>query len=80
VQNEPLPGEIGSFVQAILPAVDRVKGKGADTVDQVVTANVQYQIERLKRSPLLTERLQSGQLKIVGGRYDLDTGTVTMVA
>jgi carbonic anhydrase len=80
VQNESLPGEIGSFVKAILPAVERVKGKAGDTVDNAVTANVQYQIEQLKRSPLLTERLQSGKLKIVGGRYDLDTGTVTMIA
>jgi carbonic anhydrase len=80
VQNESLPGEIGSFVRAILPAVERVKGKAGDTVDNAVTANVQYQIEQLKRSPLLTEQLQSGKLKIVGGRYDLDTGTVTMVA
>lgn len=80
VQNESLPGEIGSFVKAILPAVERVKDKAGDTVDNAVTANVQYQIEQLKRSPLLTERLQSGKLKIVGGRYDLDTGTITMVA
>ncbi|MBD1866512.1 carbonic anhydrase [Leptolyngbya sp. FACHB-671] len=80
VQNETLPGEIGSFVKAILPAVERVKDKAGDTVDNAVTANVQYQIEQLKRSPLLTERLQLGKLKIVGGRYDLDTGTVTMVA
>jgi carbonic anhydrase len=80
VQNEALPGEIGSFVKAILPAVERVKDKAGDTVDNAVTANVQYQIEQLQRSPLLTERLQSGKLKIVGGRYDLDTGTVTMVA
>jgi len=80
VQNESLPGEIGSFVKAILPAVDRVRGKAGDMVDNAVTANVQYQIERLKRSPLLTEQLQSGKLKIVGGRYDLDTGAVTMIA
>ncbi|NJL37715.1 MAG: carbonic anhydrase [Leptolyngbyaceae cyanobacterium SM1_4_3] len=79
VQSESLPGEIGSFVKAILPAVDRVRGKAGDLVDNAVTANVQYQIERLKRSPLLTERLQSGKLKIVGGRYDLDTGAVTMI-
>jgi carbonic anhydrase len=80
VQNEPLPGDIGSFVRAILPAVQRVKDQPGDAVDNSVVANVQYQIELLQRSPLLTERLQSGQLKIVGGRYDLDTGTVAVVA
>lgn len=79
VKNEPLPGEIGSFVKAILPAVDKVKGLSGDPVDNAVIANVRYQIERLKRSPVLTERLRLGDLKIVGGRYDLDTGTVTIL-
>lgn len=80
VQNEALPGEIGSFVKAILPAVERVKDQPGDAVENAVVANVNYQIEQLRRSPLLLARLQSGQLKIVGGRYDLDTGSVTIVA
>ena len=80
VKNEPLPGDIGTFVKAILPAVKRVKDQPGDAVDNAVVANVRYQIEQLQRSPLLTERLRSGKLKIVGGRYDLDTGTVTILA
>ncbi len=79
VKNELLPGEIGSFIKAILPAVDQVKRLSGDVVDNAVIANVHYQIERLKRSPVLTERLRSGDLKIVGGRYDLDTGTVKIL-
>ncbi|ARV63346.1 carbonic anhydrase [Nostocales cyanobacterium HT-58-2] len=79
VQKEVLLGEIGSFVKAIKPAVRRVKNQPGDAVENAVVANVQYQIERLKRSRLLTERLQSGKLKIVGGRYDLDTGSVTII-
>ncbi|NEU72796.1 carbonic anhydrase [Hassallia byssoidea VB512170] len=79
VQNESLLGEIGSFVKAIKPAVKRVKDRPGDAVDNAVVANVQYQIERLKRSKLLTEQIEAGKLKIVGGRYDLDTGSVTMI-
>lgn len=79
VKNTPLPGEIGSFVKAILPAVDKVKGRLGDAVDNAVVANVHYQIEQLKRSPVLTAKVRSGDLKIVGGRYDLDTGAVTML-
>jgi carbonic anhydrase len=60
--------------------MERVKGQPGDAVENGVTANVRYQVERLQRSSLLTERQQSGALKIVGGRYDLDTGTVTIVA
>lgn len=80
VQNEALPGEIGTFVEAILPAVNRVKDQPGDAVDNAVAANVRYQIEQLQRSPLLKERLQSGTLKVVGSRYDLDTGRVTTIA
>jgi len=79
VKNEALPGEISSFVKAILPAVDKVKGLSGDAVDNAVIANVFYQIDQLQRSPLLTEQLQSGKLKIVGGRYDLDTGSVMII-
>jgi carbonic anhydrase len=80
VQGEALPGEIGSFVKAIQPAVKRVKGQSGDMVENAVVANVQYQIEQLQRSSLVTERVQSGKLKLVGARYDLDTGKVTIVA
>ncbi|OLP16184.1 carbonic anhydrase [Leptolyngbya sp. 'hensonii'] len=80
VQGEALPGSIGTFVKAIKPALARVRGQQGDTVDNAVTANVQYQMERLQKSSLLTERIRSSQLKLVGGRYDLDTGVVTIVA
>ncbi len=79
VQNESLPGDISTFVKAIKPALKKVKNQPGDAVENAVAANVQYQIERLKRSKLLTEQVESGKLKIVGGRYDLDTGRVTII-
>ncbi|MEH1850490.1 MAG: carbonic anhydrase [Nostoc sp.] len=79
VQNESLLGDISSFVKAIKPAVEKVKSQPGDAVENAVVANVQYQIERLKRSQLLTEQVRSGKLKIVGGRYDLDTGRVSII-
>ncbi|MGB8702404.1 MAG: carbonic anhydrase, partial [Thermosynechococcaceae cyanobacterium] len=79
VKNETLPGEMGSFVRAILPALETVKGRSGDAVDNAVVANVRYQIQQLRRSPLLSEQLRSRRLKIVGGRYDLDTGKVALV-
>lgn len=80
VQQEELLGDIGTFVKAIKPAVERVKNQSGDAVENAVVANVKYQIERLQRSQILTERLESGKLKIVGGRYDLDTGKVSIIA
>ncbi|MDZ7953602.1 carbonic anhydrase [Nostoc sp. DedQUE09] len=79
VQNESLLGDISTFVKAIKPAVEKVKDQPGDAVENAVVANVQYQIERLQKSKLLTEQVESGKLKIVGGRYDLDTGRVTII-
>ncbi|MHC5610597.1 MAG: carbonic anhydrase [Nostoc sp.] len=79
VQNESLLGDISTFVKAIKPALKKVKNQPGDAVENAVVANVQYQIERLKRSQLLTEQVRSGKLKIVGGRYDLDTGKVSII-
>lgn len=80
VKGDPLPGRIGTFVEDIRPAVARVKGKAGDPVENAVVANVQYQVELLKgTSVMLAQFIQEGKLKIVGGRYDLDTGEVTIV-
>ena len=80
VQGEGLDGHIGSFVKAIKPAVSQTKGKSGDPVDNAVIANVQYQIQKLKwSSAILSGRSHNGKLKIVGGRYDLDTGEVTLI-
>jgi len=70
---------MGTFVDAILPAVDSVKGQPGDAVDNAVSANVIYQVDQLLRSELVRDRQASVQLHIVGARYDLDTGIVTLV-
>lgn len=80
VQSEALPGSIGSLVKAIKPAVNRVKGSPDDLVELAVVENVNYQIEQMqKRSSVLSQLVETGKLKIVGGRYDLDTGLVSIV-
>ena len=79
VEGKSLPGQIGSFAKAIKPAMAEVKDKIGDPVENAVVANVQYQVAKLKQSELLTGLVEEGKLKIVGGRYDLDTGEVTIV-
>lgn len=80
VKGESLPNsQIDTFVKAIKPALEKVKHRSGDPVDNAVIANVEYQIERLKQAPLLSEKMNSGKLKIVGGRYDLDTGEIQLL-
>jgi len=41
-------------------------------------AATRYQVELLQRTSVLAQMIRR-QTKIVGGRYDLDTGEVTML-
>jgi carbonic anhydrase len=78
VAREPLPGAIGSLVAAIAPGI--VGLSGGDLLEQAVVANIRYQVGLIKvRSPLLAERLARGEVQLVGARYDLDTGRVTIL-
>jgi carbonic anhydrase len=80
VQGGEFTEGISSLVKAIAPAVARVKGRAGNAVENVVVANIQYQVEKLQQSsPMIQEAVRTGKLKIVGGRYDLDEGTVTLV-
>ncbi|MGL5076515.1 MAG: carbonic anhydrase [Waterburya sp.] len=80
VEGEELPGHIKSFVKAIEPVVATASNKEGDRVDNAVIANINYQIERIKQnSDLINQKLSSGKLKIIGGRYDLDTGEVKLI-
>lgn len=80
IANKPLPGKIGSVVDLILPSVAKVKNQPGDMIDNVVIANVKYQIEKLQQSPILTQLIQQSKLKIVGARYDLDSGKVNIIS
>lgn len=80
IKNEQLSDNVSALLKAIAPALDRVKDKDGDPVENGVIANVQYQIEELKKnSAILSQRLLEGKLKVIGSRYDLDTGKVTIV-
>lgn len=79
-EHEAAEGSIGMLVKSIKPAIERVYGQPGDTLDNAVRANVELVVSRLKRSPVLAKRLRDGAVKIVGGRYDLDTGLVEITA
>lgn len=81
LEGKPVPGHIGSLLAAINPAVAQAKGQAGDPLDNAVKANVKLVVEQLKSSqPILTELLKQGRLKIVGARYDLDSGKVETIA
>lgn len=74
------PGHIEALVKAIRPSVEKVKGKEGDLAENAMVANVEATVEQLKASkPILAKLVEEGKLKVVGARYDLDTGEVTLL-
>ncbi|HEY9599207.1 MAG TPA: carbonic anhydrase [Cyanophyceae cyanobacterium] len=80
IKGAQVPGQIASLIDAIKPAVARAEGQPGDRLENTCKANVLYQIEKLKESPVISQLIEAGNLKIVGGYYDLDTGAVSLVS
>ncbi|MAP55863.1 carbonic anhydrase family protein [Altibacter sp.] len=80
-------GNLTKLIEKIEPAVEAVKepaaadqrnSKNLDFVDRVAAKNVQLTIENIrKESPILAEMEKKNEIMIVGGMYDISTGSVT---
>ncbi|MBO9540518.1 carbonic anhydrase [bacterium] len=74
-------GHLQHLAEAIRPALVSVDKRTGDVLDAAVRANVRYVVQQLKVSkPLLADRIKAGKLKVVGARYDLDTGEVELLS
>ena len=68
------PAHIQSLVTAIQPAVEATL---KDDLEATVEANVKNVTQALRSSvPILKPKVDSGELKVVGAYYSLDTGSV----
>lgn len=74
--NTKAEDDIEWLIEGIRPAVEKVKSQSGDMLDNAVRANVELVVGTLKGSPILSDAVAKGTLKIVGARYDLDTGVV----
>ncbi len=78
-------GNITPMLKNIQPAIQHFhnypgikSSKNPEFVHLVAEQNVWDTIDNIReRSPILKEMEQAGQIKIVGGMYDMNTGTVT---
>ena len=79
-------GNITPMLEKIKPAIEDVEyegektSKNAEYVHKVCKSNVHHTIAQIRKdSPILKEMEDNGEIKIVGGIYDLHTGEVKMV-
>jgi carbonic anhydrase len=79
-------GNLTGLLIKIKPAIDAVpadvqprNSKNSAFVDQVSEANVRLVMKEIReRSPILREMIDKGEIKLVGGMFDLSTGKVQL--
>jgi len=73
-------GHIPSLVEAIAPAVKIAQDQPGDLLENAIKQNVLLNVAKLKTTtPILSEAVEGGKLKVAGGLYSLETGRVTLI-
>ena len=55
-----------------------VTGRDLPALENAVLENIKNVVEKLSESkPILAKMIAAGKLKVVGARYDIDSGVVT---
>ena len=80
VEGNPVSGSIQSVLNSIKPALDSLKPEEKKDLVAAIKANVKWQVERIKKSPIITQLIVENKLNIVGGYYDLNTAKVSLIS
>jgi carbonic anhydrase len=81
----PAPELLSTIYRAIEKSKEVLKDRGVNPEDKIalgiesVDRHVIRGVNKLRREHPFEEMIAQGKLTIVGGRYDLDTGRVTML-
>lgn len=75
-------GNLTGLIDKLQPAVEAVKknAQGDLGIDQIAEMNVLLTVKQItEKSPILRELVETGQISITGGMYDVATGKVTFL-
>ena len=78
--NAPLPGHLPGLIDRIKPAVlEAQKTNPTDLLSASVMANVkQTKAQVIGATPVLSDMIASGKVKVAAGVYDIATGAIKM--
>lgn len=82
-KNTQFPGHIQTIVTALMPAVRAAAAKPhtGSLTEASIIENITQNVQRLQEAtPILSDAVRGGRVKVVGGLYDLETGRVELVA
>lgn len=79
--NAKLPGHLPGLVDALKPAIEAaIAKKPANLLAEATAENVRHNVARLqKATPIISEFVAGGKVKVVGGVYDIATGAVNLI-
>jgi len=80
IKGAQVPGQIASLLDAIKPGIAKLDSKKADQLEAGVKANVVYQVQKIQESPVISKLVADGQLKVVGGYFDFDSGKISLLS
>ena len=73
-------GKIQSIVDEITPSVQKAKDEGAeDVLSTAIEFNVMNSVSKILSSDIIKELAEEGKVEVVGGVYDINTGTITII-
>ena len=74
------PGDVGRLIDALAPAVRDTEGTPeGERLLATVRRNIEVGVAALRADPLLSERIEAGELRVEGGYYTLESGRVDFV-
>jgi carbonic anhydrase len=81
VEHVTTRSHVQAVLEALQPALLLAEAQAGDRISTAIEANVRYAVKTLQASePVLLGACAAGQLRIVGARYNLDTGEVKVIA
>ncbi|MDB6080753.1 MAG: cynT [Chlamydiia bacterium] len=69
---------IAVLIEPAVKAAEKLSREG-DLVERAVKMNVEMVTEQLRKNEVLAKRIESKQLQVVGGYYDLESGKVELL-
>ena len=73
-------GKIQAIVDEIEPSVQKAKDVGAgDVLSKAIELNVMNSVDKILSSEIIKELKEEGKVEVVGGVYDIDSGTITII-
>jgi len=80
IKGAQVPGQIASLLDAIKPGITKIDPKKANQLEAAIKANVVYQVGKIQESPVISQLVKDGQLKVVGGYFDFDSGKISLLS